>query len=152
MSALYGLFRPGRYKTMDVNETIYRLNDSVVELTTSESYATFFYGILNTESGEFKYTNAGHNPPLLIKKSGEIKHLDIGGTVLGFFKSIEYKSDIVTIEDGDMLCLYTDGITECKNKWDDEFGEKRFLEILVSNRHLSAEKIKKKVKIGRAHV
>ncbi|MCK4965633.1 serine/threonine-protein phosphatase, partial [bacterium] len=91
------------------------------------------------------------NPPFLIKKSGEVRHLDMGGTVLGFFKDIEYKSDIATIEDDDMLCLYTDGVTECKNKWDDEFGEKRFLEILVSNRHLSAEKIKKKV-IDKLHV
>ncbi|MFC1557990.1 GAF domain-containing SpoIIE family protein phosphatase [candidate division KSB1 bacterium] len=151
MSALYGLFRPARYKTMDVNETIHRLNDSVVEFTRPDSYATFFYGILKAENGEFVYTNAGHNPPFLIKKSGETVHLDVGGTVLGFFRDIEYKSDTVTLEDDDMLCLYTDGVTECNNKWNDEFGEKRLLDVLVSNRHLSAEKIKKKV-IDKLHV
>jgi len=151
MSTLYATFRMGRESYLEINEVIERLNDSITSLTRPDTYATFFYGILDIQTGIFRYTNAGHNPPYLIKSADEFKKLEIGGTVLGFFKGIKYKKHEVKLEIDDVLVLYTDGITECKNKWDEEFGEKRFLNILLKNRSLAPKKLQEKI-VNALHV
>ncbi len=151
MSTLYATFRMGRKGYLEINEVIEKLNDSITSLTQPDTYATFFYGILDIQTGIFRYTNAGHNPPYLIKSSDGFKKLEIGGTVLGFFKEIKYKKGEVKLEINDVLVLYTDGITECKNKWDEEFGEKRFLNIILKNRSLAPKKLQEKI-VNALHV
>jgi sigma-B regulation protein RsbU (phosphoserine phosphatase) len=145
VSTLYAAFRTGRKKYLEVNEIIERLNNSVANLTKPGSYYTFFYGILNYYKGIFTYTNAGHNPPYLIRNSGKFEQLDVGGIVLGFFKGIKYKMSEIKIETGDILVFYTDGITECKDDKDEEFGEKRFLDILLKNNSLSPKKLQEEI-------
>ena len=145
MSALYAAFKTGSRKSLEVNEIIGKLNNSVVDLTQSDKYATFFYGILNISSGIFEYTNAGHNHPYLVRISGKVEELGTGGTVLGFFKEIEYKMDKVKLEVGDRIVLFTDGVTECMNEKDEEFGEKRLLDILIRNVEISSKKLEEKI-------
>ncbi len=145
VSTLYAAFRTGRKKYLEVNEIIERLNNSVANLTKPGSYYTFFYGILDYHKGIITYTNAGHNPPYLIRNSGKFEQLDVGGIVLGFFKGIKYKMSEIKIETGDILVFYTDGITECKDDKDEEFGEKRFLDILLKNNSLSPKKLQEEI-------
>ncbi|MCL4547408.1 MAG: SpoIIE family protein phosphatase [Bacteroidetes bacterium] len=106
------------------------LNDLVAENTTMGSFITFFWGILDNEKHELTYVNAGHNPPLLVRNS-QITKLKKGGMILGVMQTIvPYISETVTLEDGDALVLFTDGITEAMNtKWE-EFSDERLEELV----------------------
>ena len=105
------------------------LNDLVAENTTMGSFITFFWGILDNEKHELTYVNAGHNPPLLVRDS-QITKLKKGGMILGVMQTtIQYISETVTLESGDALVLFTDGITEAMNtKWE-EFSDERLEEL-----------------------
>ncbi len=106
------------------------LNDLVAENTTMGSFITFFWGILDNEKHELTYVNAGHNPPLLVRDS-QITKLKKGGMILGVMQTtIQYISETVTLESGDALVLFTDGITEAMNtKWE-EFSDERLEELV----------------------
>jgi sigma-B regulation protein RsbU (phosphoserine phosphatase) len=79
--------------------------------------------VIDPVTGEFEYVNAGHNPPYLARASGEMEMLSAGGPVLGILKSIEYQSASGKLKPGDMLLLYSDGVSEAQNEQEEEFGE-----------------------------
>ncbi|MFN0110894.1 MAG: SpoIIE family protein phosphatase [Blastocatellia bacterium] len=99
---------------------------------------TLIYGVLDTETKTFQYCNAGHNSPLLIKASGKWRALKTGGLLMGVFDKQQYKTESLTLEKGDLLFFYTDGLVEAHTPQPDreEFGEARILEFLLKNRHL----------------
>ena len=130
---------------MTACDVVYRLNNLLAESTIEGLYATFFYGILNLQTGRIIYTNAGHNPPILIKASGEIIRLTEGGIVLGFMPDWEYKQAELDFDSGDILIGYTDGITESMNEQGEEFGEQRLIDLIISNRGLNIYKLKDKI-------
>jgi len=101
------------------------LNDLVAENTTMGSFITFFWGIIDNEKKELTFVNAGHNPPLLIRK-GKIIKLKKGGMILGVMQTVvPYLSDTINLESGDALVLFTDGITEAMNtNWQEYSDEK----------------------------
>jgi sigma-B regulation protein RsbU (phosphoserine phosphatase) len=80
------------------------------------------------------FTNAGHNPPMLIRRDGSVTQLEKGGIVLGFLKDQEYLQETVQLNKGDYLIFYTDGVTEVKNSEGEEFGTER-LNQFVTQRH-----------------
>jgi sigma-B regulation protein RsbU (phosphoserine phosphatase) len=82
--------------------------------------------------------NAGHNPPLLVRASGEAVRLATGGTVLGVFPDLEYEQHHVDIHSGDRLVLYTDGITEANSPAGDEYGEERLTAAIAARQELDA--------------
>jgi sigma-B regulation protein RsbU (phosphoserine phosphatase) len=89
-------------------------------------FVTIFCGILDTASGEVLYANAGHNPPLIRKKSGEVTVLKTSrGLVLGAFEGIEYRLEKTQLEPGEVLFMYTDGVTEAMNIKEDFFTMER---------------------------
>ncbi|MBX7223579.1 MAG: SpoIIE family protein phosphatase [Blastocatellia bacterium] len=120
----------------DIAETVTRLNKVIFKASPSYNYITFFYGILDLESRSFFSINAGHNDPLLLKAStGEWKRFATGGFCLGMFDFGKYDVEETHLEPGDILFLYTDGVTESTNLAEEEFGEDRAKEILEQHRH-----------------
>ena len=118
-----------------------RLNDMVFRRTSPEKFITFFLALYDPESGSVVYTNAGHNPGILVRKDGSSELLGAHGPPLGMFAGKTYGSGTFTMAEGDLLALYTDGVTEAANPEDEEFGTPRLVETLVKARALSVEDI-----------
>jgi sigma-B regulation protein RsbU (phosphoserine phosphatase) len=105
--------------------------------TGSNSYATFFYAQLNEETQELKYVNAGHNPPMLLRSGGaQVETLSVGGMMIGLFPQAAYTEGSVRLAAGDVLFIFTDGVTEALNPAEEEFGETRLRDLLESAAHL----------------
>jgi len=118
-----------------------RLNDLVVRRTSPEKFVTFFMGLYDPESGSFVYTNAGHNPALLVRDDGKVEKLAAHGPPLGLFPNRAYVSGSLTMGPGDLLVLYTDGVTEAADAGDQEFGMERLLETVRSSRRKPLKEI-----------
>ncbi|MBM3784747.1 MAG: HAMP domain-containing protein [Acidobacteria bacterium] len=106
-----------------------QINKHLQANTTVEKYSTFFFSVWNESSGELLSTNAGHLPPILLR-NGEAIRLDVNGMVVGVFAHAEYGESRIRLEKGDLLVLYTDGITEPENEYGEMFGEDRLIETV----------------------
>jgi serine phosphatase RsbU (regulator of sigma subunit) len=104
--------------------------------TPPEKYATAFLGMFDPETGALAWTNAGHNPALLLRASGPTEWLKACGMPLGLLPGARYSRNETTMEPGDALLVYTDGITEALNPEDEEFGEARLVEAATRHAHL----------------
>jgi phosphoserine phosphatase RsbU/P len=122
-----------------INNSINRL---LCRNMASGRFATFCYARIEPASGRIVYSNAGHNPPLLIRPGGTVEKLGDGGMVLGIFPDNQYEQAELTLTAGDRLLFYTDGITEARNPEGDEYGEDRLAEVALAVREGSAETIK----------
>ena len=105
------------------------------KLLSSESvdcmFVTVFYGIYNIKTGEVTYCNAGHNPPYLLKSNGEVKALPLAkDPMVGAIPDIEYHEERIQLEKGEMLILFTDGVTEAMNVSFAEYGDERLIAAL----------------------
>jgi sigma-B regulation protein RsbU (phosphoserine phosphatase) len=121
------------------------INDLISQNTFDGRFITFFWGILNDINKTFKYVNAGHNPPLLIR-NGTITKLEIGGMVLGVMKTlVPYKSESIQLQKDDVLILFTDGISEAMNKKGEEFSDESLEKISLEMANESAENILKRI-------
>ncbi|MBL8215871.1 MAG: SpoIIE family protein phosphatase [Bryobacterales bacterium] len=120
------------------------LNRHLHAHTSPEKFATFCFGIYHETSCVFTYTNAGHLPPILLR-GGEPHMLDVNGTVVGAFPFSRYQESQIELLPGDLLLLYTDGITEAENSYGEQFGEDRLLEQLRRNRERKPDEILKAV-------
>jgi sigma-B regulation protein RsbU (phosphoserine phosphatase) len=117
-------------RCLEPAECMAEVNRILVADKASSMYATCFYGILNTRSGELRYSIAGHNPPYRITSAGTVEMLaDKGGTPLGLFPW-KYEGGSVQLDPGDGLFLYTDGVTEANNVELDDFTDERLLSLL----------------------
>jgi serine phosphatase RsbU (regulator of sigma subunit) len=118
-----------------------RLNTATCAKCPAAKFVTFFFCVLDPATGELAFANAGHNPPILVHASGESEMLEGGGPVLGVLAAAPYSEQRVNLATGDMLALYSDGVTEANNASFDEFGEDRFIEVLKQHRHQPAADI-----------
>ncbi|MFL6193263.1 MAG: SpoIIE family protein phosphatase [Thermoanaerobaculia bacterium] len=109
-------------------EICVRLSRLLYRRTPPEKYATAFLGILETATGRLRYTNAGHNPPLVLRASGEIEELPSTGVPLGLLPQAPYGAREVTLGPGDVLVLYTDGLVEANDPEGNEYGLERLRE------------------------
>ncbi|MBZ5706326.1 MAG: SpoIIE family protein phosphatase [Acidobacteriia bacterium] len=109
--------------------------------TPRDRYATFFLGQYSDATRTLHYVNCGHNPPLLLRKGGAVERLNATATVLGLFLDWECSVAEAQLEPGDVLSIYTDGVTETTGHSGEEFGETRLLETLRRNRALEAASI-----------
>ena len=121
------------------------LNLHFYKHTSRARYATFFFGHYSDATRTLCYANCGHNPPILLRDGGEVERLEATATVLGLFSDWECSTASVQLEKGDVLGIYTDGISETRGNAGEEFGEARILESLRSNRDLEAEDIVRKI-------
>jgi sigma-B regulation protein RsbU (phosphoserine phosphatase) len=94
-------------------------------------FVTVFYGICNVKTGEVTYCNAGHNPPYILKANGEVQELPMAkDPMVGAISCIDYHEETLQLEKGDVLMMFTDGVTEAMNVSFDEYGEERLVSIL----------------------
>lgn len=116
-----------------------KVNYLLWESIERNQYVTAFYGILDASNRTLSYTNAGHNPPLLLDANGNARFLDRGGIPLGMFRDTRYHEYYLTIESDELLVLYTDGATEATSPSGEEFGRERLAESVKASRSLSAK-------------
>lgn len=133
-------------QNIPIDEATGLINDLISQNTSDGKFITFFWGIFNDINKTVKYVNAGHNPPLLIR-DGNIIKLEIGGMILGVMKTVwQYKSETVQLQPGDVLILFTDGISEAMNKAGEEFSDSALEKLALSITEETAENILKKIK------
>ncbi len=152
-ASLHGqVLHPGQ-----VSGVVKRVNELLVKSTDPHMFATFFYGVLDRRSGVFTYTNAGHNPPLLRRVDGGLETLEAGGLPLGMLPDVDFAQDETTLEPGDALLLFTDGITEAVGPLPDGslpedeetvetmFGDERLADLFAEIRDRSAVAIREAI-------
>jgi len=118
-----------------------RLNKITCQKCPSNRFITFFFCVLDPATGELAFCNAGHNPPVLVRTSGAVEYLEGGGPVLGILPIASYSEYRTRLGPGDVLAIYSDGVTEATNAKDEEFGDERFAEVLKAIRAKSAADI-----------
>ncbi len=111
-------------------EVVARLNRHVFDSSGPNKFITLLAAEVEAGSGEVRYLNAGHNPALHLTAAGEVRELGSGGLPLGLFRSGSYRPGSLRMGPGDLLCIYSDGITECASPEDEEFGPERLVELL----------------------
>ncbi len=119
-------------------EAVGRINRTVCQNVPSSKYVTFFLAALDPASGRLDYVNAGHNPPILVRAAGTVEKLAAGGLVLGIFETVSYEGGAVVLEPGDMLVIYSDGVTETWDPDGEEFGEDKLVALAVADRAMGA--------------
>ncbi|MFY9748475.1 MAG: SpoIIE family protein phosphatase [Acidobacteriaceae bacterium] len=121
-------------------ELMHKVNVLVYEASASNRYATFFFAAYDPRSRRLDCVNAGHNPPILLR-NGEVIRLEAGGPVVGLLPFAPYVEQTLTLEPGDVLLLYTDGISEAMTHDDEEWGEDRMIAAARKVRDQSADEI-----------
>ncbi len=122
-----------------------KLNRIMCGNTPLRKFITCFYGDLDVSNRKLKFTNAGHNPPMLMRANGECIRLDEGGPVIGAFCESRYNQQEIQLREGDKLLLFTDGVTEAREASGEEFGEHRLQECLRSYRGSNAAELRTKI-------
>jgi phosphoserine phosphatase RsbU/P len=125
----------------DLGEFMTRLNKATCAHCPSNRFITFFFCVLDGASGELSYANAGHNPPVVVRGSGEVALLDGGGPVLGVLPIAPYREMRTGFFPGDLLAIYSDGVTEAVNAAGEEFGEERLIQTLKRHQNEPAAAI-----------
>ncbi|MFL6261660.1 MAG: SpoIIE family protein phosphatase [Thermoanaerobaculia bacterium] len=121
------------------DEICARLSRQLYRRTPPEKYATAFLGILEPATGRLSYTNAGHNPPLVLRASGEIEELDSTGPPLGLLPQALFHAGETTLAPGEILVLYTDGLVEAENPEAQEYGLDRLKEACLRDKGETCE-------------
>jgi sigma-B regulation protein RsbU (phosphoserine phosphatase) len=103
------------------------VNKLVYESSSSNRYATFFYGQYDPATRDLTYVNAGHNPPLILRKPHELIRLEGGGPVVGLLPMFTYEQATIPLQPGDLFVAFTDGISEAMNSKDQEWGEEQLI-------------------------
>jgi sigma-B regulation protein RsbU (phosphoserine phosphatase) len=124
--------KAGHEDSISASRLIANLNQQVYASTSPEKFATFFFSLYDDTTSTLTYVNAGHLPPILIR-DGHSTTLDTNGMVVGAFPFARYTESRLDLHSGDILVLYTDGITEPENEYGEDFGEQRLRELLIAH-------------------
>ncbi len=143
---IYMGLRMATDRDFKIIRTLEKLNHIIHRSRLTTKFVSLFYGELET-GGILIYSNAGHNPPFVLRKSNRVEHLTHGGPVLGPTPDATYTRGFVKLDPGDLLCLYSDGIIEAHDRRDQEFGLERLQRNVKTNRDrgLSSEQIAREV-------
>ena len=127
--------------------SIESVNSKLCENNDACIFVTAFMGIYNIPSKKFFYVNAGHNPPLIRKRNGSFEFLNTKPCfILAIKKDAVYREEVIQLEEGDSLFMYTDGVTEAMNRKKELFCEKRLLDVLNRNKDVSPKELYAAVK------
>ncbi|HUL43799.1 MAG TPA: SpoIIE family protein phosphatase [Bacteroidota bacterium] len=127
---------------LPLGELTRRVNDLICENTGLDRFITFFWGILDVGKSTFQYSSAGHNPPFLLRADGRMERLEEGGLILGIMKAATaYPVGEIQLGAGDVLVLFTDGVTEAMNTQNEEIGEETVEGVIRKNQPCDARKI-----------
>jgi sigma-B regulation protein RsbU (phosphoserine phosphatase) len=125
----------------DVPEMLSAVNRQVHASSLADRYATLFYGVFDEAARTLQYVNAGHNPPLVIRRDGSITWLESGGVPLGIFPNSTYEQGAVQLDSGDIVIAYTDGMIEAVNPSGEEWGVGRLRRAAVESKAQRADEI-----------
>ena len=124
-------------------------NRLLAAYSVDDMFVTVFYAIYNIKTGYVSYSNAGHNPPHLLRKDGSVSELPMSkNTIMGVIDGLEYQENHIQLEQGDTLVMFTDGVNEATNAKLEEFGPERFDCILQQNANNSCQQIVEAVRAG----
>jgi len=134
---------------LSLSDATRRINDLTTMNTGQDKFITFFWGSLNVGTREFRYVNAGHNPPFLLRANGAIERLDIGGIILGLMKTLTpYQEGSVILGPGDVVVMFTDGVSEAMNAEEEDFTEERLEEVLKRVRAMPPAEIIEQIQLA----
>jgi sigma-B regulation protein RsbU (phosphoserine phosphatase) len=141
MSSLQAKVQMLRESNPSPGRAIGTLNRSLTERCPLGKFITFFYALLDPSSGALEYSNAGHNYPLILRADGAVETLTGNGLVMGLFAAVHYEVKRTKLAPGDMLVLYSDGVTEATDSADVEFGENGLATFLAARKTVRCEDI-----------
>ena len=145
MSNLQAAFRGFASPAISPEALCDKLNSLICRNIASDRFITFFYAQLDGAARQLRYTNAGHNAPIVVHKDGTHDRLREGGGILGVFPVQAFDMGVYDLAAGDRALLFTDGVTEACDPDGEEFGDGRLLQLLEENRELSAENLQRKI-------
>jgi sigma-B regulation protein RsbU (phosphoserine phosphatase) len=123
-----------------------RSNTLLLRSTDDEKFATLFYAILDTRQHRLQYSNAGHNDPFIFSPSlAAPQRLKTGGIMLGMLPESTFQDDAITLQENDVLLIYSDGVTEAADRNGEDFGEPRLHELVRENLSLPANALVDKI-------
>lgn len=126
---------------LSLEDAVGHINRVICENTDYDKFITFFATILHRSTGKLDYVNAGHNPPTIVRADGSLEMLETGGLLLGVMKGLGYEKGIIHLQEGDILAMFTDGVTEAMSTDGEEYGEQRLEALLVQHRDQTADEI-----------
>jgi sigma-B regulation protein RsbU (phosphoserine phosphatase) len=142
MAAARSTIRSQFENRFPLSQVMERVNRALFRDTAPGTFLTIFCGLFDPEEKTFTYTNCGHNPALYVPTDGgAIRELDVGGTVVGAFHDLAYKEASIQLHEGDLLILYTDGITEALGPSGDTFGRDRLMKWADSQGNNSRDEV-----------
>ena len=145
MSNMQAALRSIASEKVSPADTCSHLNRLLYRDIPANRFVTCFYGLVDARRRLLQFTNAGHNPPLLLRANGEMVRLETGGRVLGGFADSTYTQGEVPLHAGDRLLLFTDGLSEARNSSGEEFGETRLRELLAREGWRDARDLRKTI-------
>lgn len=138
MSNLQAAVRAFASEVVDPRALCQQVNRILCGNIAEGRFISFFYSLLDATTGTLTFTNAGHYLPMLVRANGRVDRLGLGGPVLGVIADATYEQGQVSMSAGDRLVLFTDGLTEARDGEDEEFGEERLVDAIVTHRACSA--------------
>ncbi|HYE64875.1 MAG TPA: SpoIIE family protein phosphatase, partial [Pyrinomonadaceae bacterium] len=119
------------------------INEQLCRSTDADRFATLFLALYEDRTRTLRYTNAGHNAPILVRASGALERLTVGGVIVGAFDWAPYQEASTTLQADDLLVIYSDGISEAAGATGEEYGEERLARFVVEHRTLSADELRR---------
>src|SRR5262245_52043243 len=141
MSSLQASVRAFALIDSTPRSVVSHVNQSLCRNVDLRRFVTLFYGVYDSKTRRLTYSNAGHNPPALVRADGSVLRLAGGGMVVGMVDAATYEQEEVALGPGDRLVLFTDGLTEAESSEGVEFGDDRLLETVVRSRSSNPDRI-----------
>jgi len=145
MSSLHAAIHAQSASHDSLVATISAVNRYLADNIPANRFVTLFYAELDPESGSLSFLNAGHNPPLIVHSAGTVEQLASGGLPLGIKPDAEYREGRTQLQPGDVLVIYSDGVTEAVSPTGEEFGATRLYEVVSRNIEASASGIRDRI-------
>jgi sigma-B regulation protein RsbU (phosphoserine phosphatase) len=145
MASLQTCLRGQSGMNRDIRETILKVNQMFYKFLETGKFISLIFGVLDTNNFTFNYVNAGHNYPMFVKKNGLVDMLEESDIILGINQQAEYNEKEIVLNPGEMILLYTDGITEATSPEGEMYGEERLMNLLRVNHTLSAYDLSQKI-------
>ncbi len=138
-AVIQGVFSSQAQTGAPPSETLSRVNQALIRRAIESRFCTAFYASVSAD-GSLTYCNAGHNPPMVFTANG-VKRLETGGLILGLFEHATFEEDTISLDSGDLLVAFSDGVTEAMSASGEEYGEDRLLACVEANRQRTTREL-----------
>jgi sigma-B regulation protein RsbU (phosphoserine phosphatase) len=145
VSSVQASVRAFVHETVSPGALCQRVNAILCSNHLEGRFVTFFFALVDRDSGTLSYSNAGHNAPVLVRRDGALLRLREGGPILGEFPDAPYEQAAVPFGAGDRLLIFTDGVSEARGSGDAEFGEPRLEALMRDSRGSSAHELRRRI-------